>query len=119
MNRVIKFRAWDIWLKEFVEATEHDPFGYYNTGVVFKNAPEKKIVLQQYTGLKDMEGKEIYEGDIIQFQKSLLEFEVEFRNYEWLLISIYKEPYSMNKFLHESIKVIGNIFENPVIEEEK
>jgi len=58
----IKFRAWDKQDKEMLE-----PFDLYSIGIVNgENGYDPKYyILLQYTGLKDKNGKEIYEGDIL------------------------------------------------------
>ena len=61
--REIKFRAW----LEPEKKMNNGLFGLRSDGEVSfqSNNPEFNVILMQYTGLKDKNGKEIYEGDIV------------------------------------------------------
>lgn len=61
--REIKFRAWDMSDPEFEDYMEYDVSAFNNP---FKAHEKGDIVLMQYTGLKDKNGTEIYEGDILK-----------------------------------------------------
>uniref|UniRef100_A0A6M3Y7K9 Putative YopX protein n=2 Tax=viral metagenome TaxID=1070528 RepID=A0A6M3Y7K9_9ZZZZ len=102
-KRIIKFRAWDG--KEFIYmdyAEDH-----------LWNCPTFKDV-QQFTGLFDKDGKEIYEADIIQFEGTT-EYgygEIIFDNGMYW-IQEKDSLLRVDMVCIETCKVIGNICENP------
>jgi len=94
-QREIKFRAWDKRFKEMRYDNED-------------------LILLQFTGLKDKNGKEIYEGDIIEWDaftgckiKKRRRTEVGYYIREWA--SEFTFPTIVHK---KSLEVIGNIYEN-------
>jgi len=69
--REIKFRAWHNDFGEMVYTGKNYEFGKreftpFLFEVGFSNYPQSDWVIMQYTGLKDKDGKEIYEGDRVK-----------------------------------------------------
>jgi uncharacterized phage protein (TIGR01671 family) len=79
------------------------------------------LVIMQYTGLKDKNGKEIYEGDIVYCDYYKEIFKVTWGYFEdccvmgetWVLAGLIFEPTVYYYSLDKEVEVIGNIYENP------
>jgi uncharacterized phage protein (TIGR01671 family) len=118
MKREIKFRAWDKLLKKmfndisFIYIKDSLSYSLYEnkTGKYFVS----QCYLMQFIGLKDKNGKEIYEGDIIKARfwdrEKRKTFQVYFEDGCFFAKSI-----EMDAFLYElkNMEVLGNIYENP------
>lgn len=122
--RETEYRAWDKETKKIYKVRDltFDSHGKLYKISVFVNDyfyqwhDSERYILMQYTGLKDKNGKEIYEGDIVHycsedidviseigFDESLLAYAM----YSWEGNYIFGyEPPSV-------FEVIGNIYENP------
>lgn len=125
---MIKFRAWDNRYKEYIKNVMVDGRGkvYFDDGVATQD--DLDIHVEQFTGLKDVNGKEIYEGDIIKSIPNdplfeLSKFGVVTRSridLKWCYESGNIEYNIWASGRYRSYEVIGNVHDNPdLLEEEK
>lgn len=118
-----RLRAWD---KEFKEMVQVDALVFdeqiikatYKNGNVVKE-DLKNYVLMQSTGLKDKNGKEIFEGDIIDSTDGFLTGVIEFRVSLGMFVSYLVEYNNFERLCNiaSSRKIIGNIWEHPELAE--
>lgn len=116
MNREIKFRAW-----YNNELTYFNLFNIRSDGYLRSMDIEDGRPIMQYTGLKDSEGREIYEGDILHTTTDDLKIigVVEWMQ-EYCAFGItdkdgkhvFNEGYLMPTNDLKNTKVIGTIYEN-------
>ena len=145
-NRLFKLRAWvrNEIMVNVVSIDFNNEFITWDDNQYDRCVPPNKcyeietfddIVLMQFTGFKDFDGKEIYEGDIIEYvsfrrdenkRREIVEFDekcggwyvhkqadtlsdvlFEQHNEEWQLKQNYKPS------IKHKVRVIGNIYENP------
>ena len=125
--REIKFRAWVKDRKAIFEVvlinyvTKKVTYLLERVGHLLNIRHDKfnDVELMQYTGLKDKNGKEIYEGDIFHIGSKKILYVVEWidcglkgrqiKNKSWIGLDYWKDD----------IEVIGNIYENPELMEDE
>jgi len=114
MNREIKFRAWDKERKVMENCISINPF--FVSDCDRRTWKHNEVELMQYTGLKDRNGKEIYEGDIVQIPLNIKEYfncEVKFNDGCFDVIQGNFRDYLKVYIANRCVKVIGNVHENP------
>lgn len=132
----LKFRAWDKTKEIFTNYQIVDDMLYFMdkfTGVWIRDDNQDRFAIMQSTGLKDKNGKEIFDGDIVncgylfngspfdeldeyEEEKGVVKFlncgfNIKFKNDTYLFIDIMGSC--------EDIEVVGNIYENRRIKKEK
>ena len=121
MNRPIKFRVWD---KRETKGRSTQNMLYdaqlHHLWQDFVDYPGYELM--QYTGLTDKNGKEIYEGDIVQYNQNSsydnMDFIAKWSDDKLGFIfqsnsgeQLVNQTPHLNRFKH--LEVVGNIFENP------
>lgn len=139
-----RFRAWDVLAEKmideilmisFVRKEIIGKFSDGSTSVPLKFEDERNgedVILMQSTGLKDKNGKEIFEGDVVKryrspFFKAKWEYQIETVIKEKASLLLGREfgknfgtiPFDSPFAKSVLLEVIGNIYENPELLEDK
>lgn len=138
MNREMKFRVWD----NITKRMWYPKFALFESGCVYSKKEDYELlddamngsstldeddIVMQYTGLKDKNGKEIYENDILKdcygrIMKVI--FSKVKAKYQFQLLRVEGENFWANNFMFSDmedwfweedifVEIIGNIYDNP------
>jgi uncharacterized phage protein (TIGR01671 family) len=128
--REIKFRAWFTLknrmvnhesLSLFYDSDEGFTFAFDDSTFVDEEHAEGTLnyELMQFTGLYDKNGKEIYEGDVLEAQDDdgsfylKVAYDGEYARYWFVDEADSGYCYAPDEFGRDEILVVGNIYENP------
>lgn len=116
-KRKIKFRFWSPAGKTFVRNYKYNGF----VDELFDEKDFDTLVPQQFTGLIDKNGKEVYEGDLINFycnytvelgDRDIIEYKNQEVYYDEELAGFYfgKDGFQiLDKIMEETIEVVGHM----------
>lgn len=128
MNREIKFRSWDadgkimhpgFTINEICRIRMGDGVGINGLNMIYDF---DNLMWLQYTGLLDKNGKEIYEGDVVEQRKkidgnfisTIIErYKIVYENTSFIFSPIPKNFYTVMSFTSDELSIIGNIYEHP------
>ena len=127
--KIIKFRAWyynQIWYSDFTISGNGDINWWNPEREEYYMIPKEDVKLMQFTGKKDKNGKEIYEGDIIKVKDhpdfpawggvGFVFWDNEEQSYFYGVEGGWSDLLCTPE--EKQLEVIGNKFENPELLEE-
>lgn len=108
---IIKFRCYDTTLSSMMSW-----FDICRAGYMEKMLSSENLITMQFSGVTDMNGVEVYSGDITQvfFNGRLLQFVVHHEPASFTLMhKCVESKLLLSDILMGEIRVLGNIYQNP------
>ena len=126
--REIKFRVWDKANKVMGTVNCYDfdeDKVFYTAGGITYSQVSGHIILMQYTGIKDKNGKDIYEGDTLMAASYMCYVTWCDKRAAWAVV--YPESFAnseqkdlLSNYQHDiHLEIIGNEWENPELLKKK
>ena len=127
MNK-IKFRVWNKRSKCWGALSIRFPDNGFSSGGLYEIS-DPDAIIQQFTELKDKNNQEIYEGDILQIDKTTLGavyyrseslcYSLGWDKYPWMRYDLHLNRDEHYNFISSNTEILGNIFENPNLLQEE
>ena len=113
----LKFRAWDgkKMIDDVIPASETSIIEFFDR---YEWQETEVKAVEQYTGLTDKNGKEIYEGDIVSVRNKNRKNEYDIGVVEFGKAA-FRCPFLLGKYHSGQVEVIGNVHENADLMEKK
>lgn len=117
MNRTIKFRVWDIYYQKMTDSffmfdIRNGEYIYYDSYRDFEDGRYLSCKVMQFTGLYDCEGKEVWEGDVLEIWIENIK-----QDNRYTVEDLRELYFEMNRddsyYRINQIKVLGNLYEHP------
>lgn len=119
-----KFRAWDKLNNEMYVVEQinfnHGEFESIGYGITFLRGADK-VILMQSTGLKDKNGQEIFEGDIVKMSKDVYSEPTYYEvvRHRGGAYRLESKQHGCELWLrHTDCEIVGNVYENRELLEE-
>lgn len=116
--REIKFRAWSLREQCWEGAFSSHKNGYFRNGdtePIWQSSEDAGVIVMQFTGLLDKNGKEVYEGDIVQLRLGNDVLEVRWSVLGFRFFNLRRQDWQLMwaaDIDKKRLEVIGNIYQH-------